>query len=206
MGQEETKLYETDIYFSRLEEFKNNSIPSNSIVYLGNSLIQNGKWDTYYGDIKPYNRGIIGNNTEGMLQILPEILASHPSKLFFIGGINDISQDKSNKEILQNIKEIIALFQASSPTTQIYLHSLLPINNSFGRYKRLKGKEKQIIKFNKELKKLAKDKGLVLIDLYPHFLGDDKKNLNPNFTRDGLHLTAEAYKIWADLDRKYIEE
>lgn len=206
MGQEEAKLYETDIYFSRLEQFKNNPIPDNSIVYLGNSLIQNGKWDTYYGDIKPINRGIIGNNTEGMLQILPEIIASHPSKLFFIGGINDISQDKSNKEIISNITKIIDSVQELSPTTKIYLHTLLPINNSFGRYKRLIGKEKQIIKFNKELKKLAKAKGLVLIDLYPHFLGIDKKNLNPNYTRDGLHLIAEAYKIWADQDRKFIEE
>lgn len=203
MGQEK-RDYETDLFYSRVKYFEANPIPSGSIVYLGDSLIQNGKWDTYYGDKKPVNRGIIGNNTEGMQQILPEIIAAKPKQIFLIGGVNDISQDIPNKQVVANWEDMIDSIQMYSPSTQIFLHSVLPINNSFGRYKKLIGKEKQIVALNKELKKMAKSKGVTFVNIYPSYIDTKTKLLKPDFTTDGLHLTPEAYQIWADIDRKYI--
>lgn len=205
MGQEK-KLYETDIYFNRTAEFKENPLKSRQIVFLGNSLIQGGKWADYYPGKAPANRGIIGNNTEGMLTLLDDIIAVQPEKLFFIGGVNDISQDKSNKEIIKNIQTLINRVKTESAETQIYVHSVLPVNNSFGRYKRLLKKEKQIKKLNKELEKLCKKEKITFINLYPLFLAKDKQEvLNPDYTSDGLHLNDIGYALWAEYDRKYIE-
>jgi len=95
------------LFFSRLKQFQDSPIPHGSTVYLGDSLIQNGKWETYYDDEQPVNRGIIGNNTEGMMQIMPEIMAAEPKRLFLIGGINDISQDISNDVIIDNWRTMI---------------------------------------------------------------------------------------------------
>ena len=59
---------------------------------------------------------------------------------------------------------------------------------------------------NEELKKLAAKEKITVIDLYPHFLNADKK-LDKKFTIDGLHLTAEGYRLWADILKKggYLE-
>jgi len=203
---QEKKLYETDLFFSRLKQFQDSPIPHGSTVYLGDSLIQNGKWETYYDDEQPVNRGIIGNNTEGMMQIMPEIMAAEPKRLFLIGGINDISQDISNDVIIDNWRTMIDCVKLKCPQTKIFIHSVLPINNSFGRYKKLIGKEKQILNLNKELKKMAKSKGVTFINLYPYYLDSTKKVLKAEYTRDGLHLTPEAYTIWANMDRKFLTD
>ena len=54
---------------------------------------------------------------------------------------------------------------------------------------------------------MAKEEGITLIDLYPHFLGTDNK-LNKAYTIDGLHLTAAGYKVWAEILKKgkYLEK
>jgi lysophospholipase L1-like esterase len=44
-----------------------------------------------------------------------------------------------------------------------------------------------------------------VIDLYPHFLNDQKK-LDKKYTLDGLHLNAEGYKVWAGILKKYLSE
>lgn len=204
---QESKPFETDIYKNRIKLFKQNPLEDGKIVFLGNSLIQNGNWEVLFSNNDIRNRGIIGNNTEGMITILPEIIESKPEKLFFIGGINDISQDIPNNEIIKNISCIIKETKSKSPETKIFVHSVLPINNSFERYKKLIGKEKQIIDLNKSLKKLCKKEKVTFINLYPALLDpNNKKNgtLDASLTNDGLHLNQKGYEIWAKIGEKFV--
>ena len=203
---QENKLYDTEIYRNRLAEFKTAPLLQNQqVVFLGNSLIQGGKWGDYFPSKNVANRGIIGDNTDGILSRLSEITDAKPEKLFYIGGINDISQDKTSEEILTNIKTIIQRVKSESPNTKIYVHSLLPINNSFNRYKKLLGKEKQIKELNNKLKKLCKKEKITFINLYPLFLSSQQV-LDPVYTTDGLHLNEKGYSIWTAKIRKLVEE
>ena len=200
---QERKEYDTDHYRERIAYFGQNPIGENKIVFLGNSLTEGGQWDKYFPEAAPVNRGISGDNTEGMLNRIDEIAGSYPAQLFILAGINDISQNIPNKQIIKHYRYIIQRVKDQSPETAIYIQSLLPINNDFGRYKRLIGKEKQIVKLNKELKKLASKEKIIFVNINPLYM-DDQGKLDAQHTNDGLHLTENAYSIWVGELQKYI--
>ena len=201
---QETKMYETEIYLSRVALFNSEVLEKNQIVFFGNSLTQGGKWNEYFPKEKIVNRGIIGDNTDGALARLDKVIEAQPSKFFFLSGVNDISQGYNNDYICKNMKEIIHRIKKGSPQTVIYFQSLLPVNNSFERYKKLINKEKQIEKLNKQIEKLCKSEGIHYINLYTSFLAK-KRLLNPIYTTDGLHLNEDGYIIWIDLIREFVE-
>lgn len=200
---QERKEYDTDHYRERIAYFGQNKIGENKIVFLGNSLTEGGQWDKYFPEAAPVNRGISGDNTEGILNRIDEIAGSYPAQLFILAGINDISQNIPNKQIIKHYRYIIQRVKDQSPETAIYIQSLLPINNDFGHYKRLIGKEKQIIKLNKELKKLASKEKIIFVNINPLYM-DDQGKLDAQHTNDGLHLTETAYSIWVGELQKYI--
>ncbi|MBK5720251.1 hypothetical protein JGH11_05140 [Dysgonomonas sp. Marseille-P4677] len=205
MGQEiDENILENQTYIDRMAYFRNNPLKQGQIVFLGNSLTQGGKWDEYFPIQKPANRGIAGDNTLGILGRLHEIIEAKPSKLFILTGINDISLGRSNEKIMIGIKSIIYQVKAGSPTTEIFVQSLLPINNENNRYKRLLNKEKQIERLNKDIHRFCKEENIVFINLYPSFL-ISKRKLNAKYTGDGLHLNEDGYTIWIEKIRTIIE-
>ena len=77
------------------------------------------------------------------------------------------------------------------------LTSLFPTRNNEPR------PNVRIVGFNARMEVLAADLGVEFWALHPHFLGEDGQ-LWPDFTDDGLHLTAAAYAEWAERLRAYI--
>lgn len=196
--------FRTETYKSRVAYFSENPLKDGQIVFFGNSITQAGEWRHYFPDFDVANRGISGDNTEGMLARLSEVTSAKPSKFFIMAGINDISLSRSNKKIIDNYRAIIQQIKKESPETEIFIQSILPINNDFKRYKRLFGKEKQVINLNQKLRILAKKGGVVFIDLFPYFADADGK-LRKELTGDGLHLNAEAYWTWSNIIRRFVE-
>ncbi|NDV93997.1 hypothetical protein D0T84_03575 [Dysgonomonas sp. 521] len=201
----EENILENKTYIERMAYFKANPLKKGQIIFLGNSLTQGGKWDAYFPNQKPANRGIAGDNTLGMLYRLNEIINAQPAKLFLLAGINDISLNRTNEKIMTGIRSIIYQLKSGSPGTKIYVQSLLPINNDRNIYKRMLNKEKQIDELNKELQKLCAQEGITFINIHPAFLGGERL-LDAKYTTDGLHLNNNGYTVWADQIRKYVEE
>ena len=199
------KTYETENYKSRTAQFRSEGLTLNRIVFLGNSLTQGGKWSAWFPEQSPVNRGISGDNTEGVLARLDEITKSKPAKIFLMIGINDISQNYNNDYLCKNFEKIVQRIKIESPGTIVYIQSLLPVNNAYGRYKKLIHKEKQITTLNKALKKLCKRENIQYVNLYPLFL-QEKRTLNTRFTPDGLHLNEAGYQVWVNAIRSLVEE
>jgi len=197
-------ILENQTYIDRRAHFKANPLKKGQIVFFGNSLTQGGKWEEYFPVQIPANRGIAGDNTLGMLGRLHEVIEARPKKLFIMAGTNDISLSRDNDKILTGIKAIIYQVKAGSPETQIYMQSLLPINNDNNRYKRMLGKEKQIEKLNKEIQKFCKKENITFINLYPAFLSG-KRKMDNRYHTDGLHLSNDGYKVWIEQIRTYVE-
>lgn len=205
-AQDTIKEYDTEHYRKRIEFFRLNPITEKgSIILIGDSMIEGGKWEEYFSNPNVVNRGIVGDNTEGMSNRFDEIVHAKPSILFLSGGVNDISQNVKTKDIIANFRYLIRRIKNQSPTTRVYLQSAFPINNSFARYKRLIGKEGKIVELNKALKKLADQEKIVFINNYPIYLDANGTTLKAEYTNDGLHLKADAYKLWANNLRKYLE-
>ena len=196
----------TDHYYKRFLQFMDEpAIGNKDIVMLGNSLTENGgDWAARLGNKNVRNRGIIGDEVMGVYDRLHQILPVHPAKLFLLIGVNDVSHDLTTDTIVGMIRVTVERIQKESPDTKLYLQSLLPINESFGRYKRLAGKTNMIPEINKQLEELAKEKGLTYINLFPLFTEKGRNVLRAELTTDGLHLKEEGYKIWVKAIRKKI--
>lgn len=196
----------TDHYYKRFLQFMDEpAIGNEDIVMLGNSLTENGgDWAARLRNKNVRNRGIIGDEVMGIYDRLHQILPGHPSKLFLLIGVNDISHDLSADSITGMIRLTVERIQRESPETKLYLQSLLPINESFGRYKKLTGKTAMIPEINIRLEALAKEKGINYINLYPLFTEKGTNVLRADLTTDGLHLNEEGYKIWVKKLKKEI--
>lgn len=196
----------TDHYYKRFLQFMDEpAIGNKDIVMLGNSLTENGgDWAARLGNKNVRNRGIIGDEVMGVYDRLHQILPGHPAKLFLLIGVNDVSHDLTTDTIVSMIRVTVERIRKESPDTRLYLQSLLPINESFGRYKRLAGKTNMIPEINKQLEELAKEKGLTYINLFPLFTEKGSNVLRAELTTDGLHLKEEGYKIWVKAIRKKI--
>lgn len=196
----------TEHYYKRLLQFMEEPAISNKdIVMLGNSLTENGgDWAARLGNKNVRNRGIIGDEVMGVYDRLHQILPGHPSKLFLLIGVNDISHGLTADSIVGMICLTIDRIRKESPETKLYLQSLLPINESFGRYKKMIGKASIVPQINKQLKTFAKEKGIRYINLFPLFTEKGTDILRANLTTDGLHLTDDGYKIWVKAIKKKI--
>lgn len=195
------KLFESPYYMNCLKAHRQEKTRANSIVFLGNSITEQGWWSILLKNEDIVNRGIGGDNTYGILHRLPEILQTKPKKIFLMAGINDITAGRDITEIILNFKKIIEITQTVSPHTQLYIQSVLPVNDTSLAHNELKGKNSTIIQLNSQLKKLCEEKNIPYIDI-ASLLSDEKGQLKANLTKDGIHLQPEAYIIWTDYLKK----
>ena len=194
----------TDHYYKRFLQFMDEpAITSKDIVMLGNSLTEGGgDWSARLGKKNVRNRGIIGDEVMGIYDRLHQILPGHPAKLFLLIGVNDISHNLTSDSIVSMIRTTVERIQKESPDTKLYLQSLLPFNESFGRYKSLTGKTDIIPEVNLRLEALAKEKNIAYINLFPLFTEKGTNVLRSELTNDGLHLNEDGYKIWVKAIKK----
>ncbi|MDD4610265.1 MAG: serine hydrolase, partial [Bacteroidaceae bacterium] len=196
----------TPHYYERCVAFEKEApITSNDIVMLGNSLTENGgDWSKWLNKKNVVNRGIRGDVAMGLYDRLDQILPGHPKKIFILTGANDVSHDLSSDTIVAHIGKLVDRIQLESPTTEIYLQSVLPINESFHRYKRLTNKTAQFPEINEKLVVLAAKKGVTFINLFPLYVAEDGLTMRKEVTRDGLHIIQREYKKWGKALQPYL--
>ena len=173
------------------------------VIFLGNSITDGCNWTELFSDMRVKNRGISGDVTEGIINRLDEVTESDPSKIFIMIGINDLARGMSKKEIFDNYNIIVDKIIAASPKTQIYIESILPVNNKYGRFEKHYAKADSVVSLNKKLENLAEQKGQTYVDLYSSFINNEEK-LKDEFTEDGLHLNGEGYLLWKSLVEKFV--
>lgn len=195
----------TPLYGQKVSLFETLGVPEGCIVFLGNSLTDGCEWGELFsrGDI--VNRGISGDTADGIIDRLSCVTSGKPAKIFLMVGVNDISHDLPADTIAAKVANILDRISSETPDTKVYLQSCLPINNSFGRYKAIFGKEDQVPLLNETLKSKAAERGITWIELYPLFTNSEGL-LREDLTNDGLHLLAPGYLIWRDAINKYVNE
>ncbi len=172
-----------------------------AIMFVGDSLTDQGEWAEWLGNASVKNRGISGDTTEGVIARLKQIIEAKPQKIFLMIGTNDIwNQGKSVSEVARNYKIILETIKEQTPTTQVFVQSLLPVNNQ--EYP-IKVDNQDLMAVNLQLEKLSKEFGYSYIDLY-HKLLNDQNQLNPKYTLDGVHLNGAGYLTWKTVIETYV--
>ncbi|MCR4602892.1 MAG: serine acetyltransferase [Prevotella sp.] len=173
---------------------------------LGNSLTENGKdWGARIGTIrKIVNRGIIGDNTIGMADRLYQITPYKPKAIFLMAGINDMAGSITAEQVAERVITLIEKIREQTPQTQLFVQSLLPIDETEGRWKTLAGRTDDIPFVNMFIKAYCETHDITFIDLFHRMTRGHSNQLRAELSGDGLHLTEQGYRIWAFELKKYI--
>ena len=183
-------------YKERIAEFKNDPLNFGNIVFIGNSITeQGGNWGKKLKMENVRNRGISGDMTDGVIKRINELTHFKPKAVFLLIGINDLfnlhyqKQVPSPEYVAENIIKITEIIHDQSPETKIYLQTVLPTSEDYMRA--------NINKVNALVREREKDSAYQLINLFDKFVGDDGL-IKPELTSDGTHLNEEGYQLWAE--------
>ena len=190
-------------YDTRRAAHDEEGLQQGAIVFLGNSITEQGWWSLLLkrGDVE--NRGIGGDCISGMIHRIGPIVEGQPRAIFIMGGANDLVFSKiSGEKLLEQYERLLGIIARESPRTKIYIQSLLPLNEAMNE-KFFKGKNARIVAFNALLRDMAARRGLTYIDIWSDMQRDGI--LPAEYTFDGIHLKADGYRIWIEKIRPYIK-
>ena len=199
----------TTHYNKRVAEFAPlHDIDSATVVMLGNSLTENaGDWQQRIGtSLKVVNRGIIGDNTTGMAQRLCQITPHRPLAIFLMAGINDMSHDLPAQQVAARVIALIDSVRSQAPATRLFVQSILPINESTGRWRSLEGRTDDIPWANMLIQAYCESNGITFVDVFHRMTRGRSNQLRSELTSDGLHLSADGYKVWIFELKKHFKE
>lgn len=188
----------TTYYHQRVTLFRELPQTNNDIIFIGNSITDGGEWSELFNDLHIKNRGISGDFSAGVINRIDEVVKRKPSRIFLMIGVNDLSKNISSDSILKNILLIASFIKQETVSTKIYIQSILPVNDEFGKFGGHTNKGEQIKKVNEKLEQNASAFQYTYIDLYSSFK-DKNGKLDKKFTNDGLHLNGEGYLFWKHL-------
>jgi len=188
------------MYNRRVSLFSIIKSPSGGIIFLGDSITQYAEWDELFTNSKVINRGIGSDTTKGVIDRLDQIIQIQPSKVFLMIGVNDLGKGVSIQDIESNYEQILTKLEEIK-SIKIYIQSLLPINTNLAG--NIVSSDK-IIELNKRLALLAKKHNAEYVDLYSVFATDSQ--MPTKYTGDGVHLTGEAYAVWCNQIRQYVND
>ena len=178
-------------------------VGSNQVIFMGDSITEGMNFNTYFPN-KPYvNRGISAQTTPQMLvRFRSDVINLHPNVVIILAGINDlvgVKEDDSVESIAGHIKSMSELAQAHR--IKVILASVLPVCGDIAK-RRLPSK---ILEMNAILKSYAAENGILYLDYFSAFVGNDGL-LKSEFTHDCLHMNQAGYNIMAPLAEAIIQK
>ena len=205
-----TELNETNDW-PNLRRYRNENAQLNAeknrVVFMGNSITD--AWikvnPAFFNSHPNYlDRGIGGQTTPQMLiRFRQDVIDLHPKVVLILAGINDIAGNTGPSSlgmIEDNLASMAQLAKANS--IKVILCSVLPAYTIPWR----QGIEpiQKIIDLNKWIKEFASKNNFIYLDYYSAMV-DGRKGLPANYSKDGVHPTAEGYAVMEPMAVKAID-
>ena len=168
----------------------------NNYLFVGDYSINRINFDNYdYHYVKSSDDDM--TTVDLVNNLHDRIYKYNPSHIFICIGINDLNDDKSIEEIIDNISKIISGIKNNRGIAKIYIMSLYPINKDADNYDdnilNDNINNKKIIELNNKIKDLCKSKNVNYIDIFSSL--EDKNNLNKDYTDNGIYLNEKGNNI-----------
>ena len=170
-----------------------------AVVFAGDSLIDRFPVDEFFVPTIVLNRGISGDEIEGVTLRAAELKRHRPRLIVLQVGINDLLI--LQRTPTQILTDYAVLLEKLKPCP-VLVCGLLPLNAARAvGFTVTPAIETARVEVNVGLKAL--EDGLIVryFDPTPTF-GEE---LDPNFTRDGLHPNGAGYRRWAEGLRPYLK-
>jgi len=161
------------------------------LIFLGDSHMEQCEWSEVFPHLKVANRGIGGETTGGLLSSIQIIPLPEGQTVFLQIGVNDLIGHTDEDDLVDTYFKILTDLENKHfrvvPTLLFYVRYLPEVNAA-------------ITKVNEKLKRRFKSENRVWIDLNPVISKDETLRLE--YTSDGIHLNAAAYKVWIEAIKK----
>jgi len=86
------------------------------------------------------------------------------------------------------------------------VQSILPIDETEGRWRTLAGRTDDIPFANMYIKAYCETHHITFIDIFHHMTRGRSNQLRTELSGDGLHLTEQGYRVWAFELKKYVNQ
>ncbi len=178
-------------------------VTKNDIVFVGNSITDGAIWSELFKDLRVKSRGFSGDITSGVINRFGDIVRRKPAKIFMMIGTNDLARGITPDSVVKNILLMADYLHQESPGTQLYVQSILPVNDVFGKFPTHTKNGEKINEVNRHVEKESAFHHFRYIDLHTHF-ADSKGKMNKLYSNDGLHLLGTGYALWKHLVYPYV--
>lgn len=173
-----------------------------SIIFLGDSQIEQCEWRELFGDSLPVlNRGIAADHVEGVEKRLGEVMRHKPAKVFLCVGVNDLLLGKALDDVEKGYRAIVQKIRQKAPSSQLVLISIMPVNNEV---KRVGVANENIREMNARITQIARDYALPFVDVYAQLAGANG-DLIEKYTDDGIHINGQGYLVWKKALERYMK-
>lgn len=178
------------------EQDKAQAPPQGAILFVGSSSIRLWKLDESFPDLRTVNRGFGGSEIADSIHFADRIILKHkPRVVALYAGDNDIGRGKSAETVTKDFREFVGVVHKALPETRIVFIAIKP---SIKRWNLIE----TVREANAAIRKLCDDTDkLSFADIDTPMIGDDRRPRPELFAKDGLHLNADGYKVWAKVMR-----
>ena len=168
----------------------NEQIKPVDILFIGDSLTDNGRWSEILPGCIITNHGIQGDNTARLLDRLDISLSLNPKIAFIMIGINDLRMGKSVAEIVESYEKIVEKIAPKVPQVHIQAIVFMGAGNEL--------LNARVFQLNRQLSSLAaKQIQTDFVDVNSVLSAEN--TLKAEYTHDGLHLNGLGYEMWTNL-------
>ena len=173
---------------ARRKMFEELPLARGRVVFLGDSITHWCQWEDWFPDLPTSNRGISGDTVGEVLTRLDTAIAE-PAAVSLMIGTNDLTgfgRSTDPADLAQQAGELVGWIREMAPSAPLLLNSVLPRSTYFAS---------RIRDLNGHFEHVAKQAGVVWVDLWPTMAADDG-SLPRRFTPDGIHLNNVGYRAW----------
>lgn len=178
-------------------------VPQGGIVFIGASSIV--RWDlpTYFPELgsRAINRGFGGSLIADSLHFADRIVIPYKPRIVVLyAGDNDVETSITPEQIAASFTAFDKKIHAALPDTKIIFISIKPSLRRFAFMNKISRANALVKTYTQSHPHLD------FVDIVPQMLDGGGRPRAEFLVADGLHMTAEGYKVWTAALRPHLNE
>ena len=174
--------------------------PKHANLFVGSSSIRMWNLEESFREFDVINRGFGGSQTIDSVHFAERIVIKHaPAVVVLYAGDNDIAAGKDAEQVFEDYKAFVAKVHDALPETKIAYIAIKPSTARWNLVDEMR-EANALVQAETEKSEL-----LEFVDIDPLMLNDEGTPREDFLLGDGLHLTKDGYKVWADVVRPHLK-
>lgn len=179
------------------------------VVFMGNSITEG--WvrirPDFFNENGYIGRGIGGQTSyQFVVRFRPDVINLKPKLVVINAGTNDVAENTGPFDLQTTFGNIVSMVElAKANKIKVILTSVLPAAK-FSWNKGITDAPDKIEALNALIKEYAKKHKIPYVDYYTPMVTGPERALNPAYSKDGVHPTAEGYEVMEALIKPVIDK